>query len=83
MNGKEVISLLFCTASLQPAAAGGWRSPNGSYRPSAGLRVGFLLWWNLGDMVSGLGGRPWWALGKSHHQAQEGGLRRSAAGGIT
>lgn len=63
MSREVVISLLFCTASLQPVTAGGWRSPGGSDSPCAGLRVGFPLGWCAGSIWPGLGGRLGWALG--------------------
>lgn len=83
MSGEVVISLLFFTVSLQPVTAGGWRSPGGSYSPSAGPRVGFLPRWCLGSISPGLGGGLGWAPGRSDCRAREGGLGKGAASGVT
>lgn len=82
MSGEVVISLLFFTASLQPVAADGWRSPRGSHSPFAGLRVGFLPRWCLAGLSPGLRARLGWAPGRSGHRGPEGGVGKGAAGGV-
>lgn len=73
MSCEVAISLLLCTASLQPGSA----SPGGPSSPFGAPRVGFFS----GQLLSSLGGGLGWAPGRSDHPDQEGGLRKAAASG--
>lgn len=77
MSCEVAISLLLCTASLQPGSAGGWGSPGGPSSPFGAPRVGFFS----GQLLTSLGGGLGWAPGRSDHPDQEGGLRKAAASG--
>lgn len=77
MSCEVAISLLLCTASLQPGSAGGWGSPGGPSSPFGVPQVGFFL----GQLLTSLGEGLGWAPGRSDHPDQEGGLRKAAATG--